>query len=332
MKILFINSAKEWGGNEKWCVAAASGLAARGHDVWFGIRSKKISDRILSEKVKKVKFPFVNNADILSAIGVWLFCRKCGIEILVPSKQREYFLAGAAGKMLVGTKVVFRFGIDRPLHTARNRVSFCWFADAVLVNSRAVIHALAQTRRFDTDKCRLMYNGVALPAPGSPARQEYRAVCGAGNDDILIVCIGRISRQKRFDLALHAFSLLAEKTDAARLAIIGGGDELNSLQALAQNHQHASRISITGFVENVSFWLQASDIFWLTSESEGMANAMLEAMAHAKPVVAFDIAGVSDIIVNDENGVVVPFGDCEAIAQKSVELMQDSSRCTGLAR
>ncbi len=103
MNILIINSAKEWGGTEKWALYAAYGLADLGHKVYFGCRGEIFQKRAFQQNVEFITFPFSNNADLLTVYKIRSFLRKKKIDVVMPSKQREYFLAGLAAKFFTPT-------------------------------------------------------------------------------------------------------------------------------------------------------------------------------------------------------------------------------------
>jgi glycosyltransferase involved in cell wall biosynthesis len=322
MNILIINSAKEWGGTEKWAASTALGLAARGHTVYFGCRGGLYDKRFSNRNVTIVKFPFANNLDIVSIIRLQRFMRKRHIDVVMPSKQREYLLAGIAAKMGRRTKVVGMFGIDRPIHNLRTWFVFCKLFDAVFVVARKIIDVLSSTKGFDTNKCRVVYVGVDPIKLSGEIRKSRRKSLGLYDNDVCIMAIGRLSPQKGFDYAIDAFARFARKYAHVKLVIVGGGDATVYRQQ-ADKGGVADRVFFTGFREDVPELIQAADIYWLTSRSEGVPNTMLEAMAAKVPVVAFDIAGVAEVLRNNTNGMMVPFKDLGGIIDATVKLIED---------
>lgn len=321
MKILFLNSAREWGGNEKWTIEAACGLAQRGHEVFLGCRSRVFEEKAWCEKLRFVKIPFSNNLDLYTLLKIRSFIRKNGIEILVPTKQREYFLGGLAAAGIPSVKVAARLGIERPVRNFRNKTAFCSLFDSVIVNSQKIIETLGQTPSFDTSKCALVYNGVKIPELSVRIREEYRSLLGITGENRLIIGIGRLSPQKGFDLALKAFADLHKKFPAARLALIGAGSSEQEYRALAGVMGIKDHVIFTGHRDDVSGFIQAADLFWLTSRNEGMANVMLEAMAHKKAVVAFNVSGVDELVKDGENGFVVEPEDLTSLVDRSETLL-----------
>jgi glycosyltransferase involved in cell wall biosynthesis len=322
MNILIINSAKEWGGTEKWALYTAAGLRELGHTVYFGCRGDLFQKQPLADKITFVKFPFANNIDIVSIIRLHSFMRKKRIDVCMPSKQREYFLAGIAAKLTLRTKIAGMFAIDRPIHNLRNWIVFCKFFDIVFVNAKKIITVLAPTKAFDTGKCKVIYFGVEPIERSEQVRNHYRRTLGILDHELCIIGIGRLAPQKGFDYAIKALSLLVKEHPDTKLLIVGGGDPL-PYQQLATEQGLADKVIFSGFRTDVHELLQAADIYWLTSRSEGIPCTMQEAMAAKIPVVAFDIAGVGEMLFNEENGFLVPFEDITGLVATTSRIIHD---------
>lgn len=323
MNLLIINSAKEWGGTEKWALYTAHGLAAMGHTVFFGCRGEMFQERALNKNVVFVKFPLVNNADVSSVLKIKAFIKKNKIDIVLPTKQREYFLAGIAAK-LTKAKVAGLYGIDRPIHNLRNWIVFCKLFDIVFVNAKKIIEVLSHTKDFDTSKCRLVYVGVEPISLSDTIRKRARQSLGIADHEICLMGIGRIASQKGFDYAIKALALLVKKHPNVKLVLVGYGD-IDHYRQLAVESGVEDKVIFTGFRDDIHELVQAMDIFWLPSRSEGIPNTMLEAMSAGKPVVAFEIAGVAEIIKNGENGYIVPFEDVEQFYATTATLIENPS-------
>lgn len=329
MNILIINSAREWGGTEKWALYTAYGLAARGHKVFFGCRGDLFQKRAMNDRVNFVVFPFVNNVDIGSILKIRNFLKHEKIDVVIPSKQREYFLAGLAAKM-VKVKVAGLYGIDRPIHNFRNWIVFCKLFDIVFVNARRIVDVLGQTKSFDTRKCKLVYVGVEPITLSDSTRQSARKALGIKDNEICLMGIGRVAPQKGFDYGIRALAQIVEKNHNVKFVIVGDGD-INGHRKLASDYGVNDHVIFTGFREDIHSLVQAIDIFWLPSRSEGIPNTMLEAMAAKKPVVVFDIAGVAEVVKNNVNGIVVPFEDIAGFKTATQKLIDDVKERNRLA-
>lgn len=126
--------------------------------------------------------------------------------------------------------------------------------------------------------------------------EEAKRKLGWGDERKTLVSIGRLAKEKNFDLLLKAFAKLQH--DDLRLVIIGGGDEKKHLQSLAKELGVAERVEFPGVVpfDEVPLYLAASDLFVFASVTETQGLVTLEAMASGLPVVAVDASGTRDAV------------------------------------
>lgn len=330
MNVLFINSAKEWGGNEKWSLYAAHGLAKRGAKVFFGCRNTMFEERSWDKNVSFVKFDLVNQFDIKTIVQIARFCKENKIDIVIPTKQREYFLAGLALFTNKKIKVVARLGIDRPIHNLRNKIVFLYLLDAVIVNSKKICQTLSHTKGFDQNLCRIVYNGVEFPVLSKSEGISFREKIGCRPNEKLIAVVGRLASQKGIDMALCAFAALKEKTPHIRLIVCGDGPSEDEYRKLALTLDIQEKVHFLGFQKDLNPIYQATDIYWLTSRSEGMANSLLEAMSYGKTCIAFDVAGVSELMTDAVDGLIVPFGEMNELANKTYDVIIDRKKFEAL--
>jgi glycosyltransferase involved in cell wall biosynthesis len=141
-------------------------------------------------------------------------------------------------------------------------------------------------------------------------REEIRGALGIGDNDFVLGAVGRLEPEKRFDLLLTIAARLSMKP---RVLIVGEGSSRAAIEAQAQGLGIATRVSLTGLRSDVLDLLHAFDVYVQTSDTEGVPNAVLEAMATEVPVVATDVGGTSEVVTDDVHGLLVPRGDVAAL-------------------
>jgi glycosyltransferase involved in cell wall biosynthesis len=165
----------------------------------------------------------------------------------------------------------------------------------------------------------------------NPLRPIQPAINPAAKHEL--VAVGRLNRQKGFDLLIRAFARIAADRPSWRLTIWGEGDERALLQALVRDLGLEERIRLPGVTREHGAWVEGAGLFVLSSRYEGLPNVLLEAMAAGLPVVAFDCPhGPAEIITAGENGLLVPPEDVEALAASLAKLMADENERRRLAR
>lgn len=162
------------------------------------------------------------------------------------------------------------------------------------------------------DKVTLVANGVNAKLFRPMARAEARRELGVDPDVRLVVCVGRVTREKgALDLA-DAFVQVVAGDPSARLAIVGDGPALDDVKArVGKAGVFPGAVSL----ERVPAWLAAADVVTLPSWMEGTPNAVLEALASGRRVVATAVGGVPDVLTSDTLGALVPPRDPPALAR-----------------
>ena len=168
-------------------------------------------------------------------------------------------------------------------------------------------------------KTMVMPNPIVIETENEPGDMDYEVP-----SEHLIVAMGRLSREKCFDLLIRAYSSFAAEYSDWNLMILGEGPERDSLEALLDELGLGDRVKLPGTIRYPHVMLERADMFVLSSELEGFPMALCEAMACGLPVIATEYhAAVSDIIEDGQNGILVPTGDSEALAAKMIHLIDD---------
>jgi glycosyltransferase involved in cell wall biosynthesis len=157
-------------------------------------------------------------------------------------------------------------------------------------------------------------------------RCDLEALSGVVLDNVrhpFVLAIGRLDRQKGLDLLLEAFSRSGLTGAGWSLVILGRGRELAALKQQAAVLGIANAVTFAGFVE-VGPWLAQADLFVLSSRFEGFPNALMEAMQMQRACISFDCpSGPSDLIENEQNGLLVPPQDVGALSEALKRLAAD---------
>jgi glycosyltransferase involved in cell wall biosynthesis len=182
---------------------------------------------------------------------------------------------------------------------------------------------VAPRERFQVMPLGLDLDRFAEPAPG--LREETRRELGVGEDEVLLVFVGRFAPIKRLDLLLDAFAQAGGGAPRPRLAIVGDGEERSSLEGRATELGVADRVSFLGYRRELRPFFAAADLAVLSSDNEGTPVSLIEAAAAGLPAVATDVGGVSEVVTAD-TGTLVPPGDAEALARAMATMAADPER------
>ena len=190
----------------------------------------------------------------------------------------------------------------------------------------------AQTIRADglnPEKVVTIPNGIEIDriAAAQPA-PDLRAKLGLNERGPLIVSVGHIRRVKGFDVLLHAAREVCKVNPAATFLIVGSVQEPDCDRELRQLQRRLGlerNVRFLGKMDNEDVWplLKICDVFCQPSRSEGMSNALLEAMACGLPCVATGVGGTPEVLEEDRTGFIVPSEDYPATAARILQLLAD---------
>ncbi len=171
-------------------------------------------------------------------------------------------------------------------------------------------------------------DGVEFPAelPDPELRSRVRNQWRAGEGDFLVGHVGAFTREKGQDVAIEAALLLRDKLPEARLLLAGEGPERSSPQIRKKVEAAQGRVRLLGYLEDLSEFLAALDLFVMPSRAEGLGSSALAAMAHGLPVVASHVGGLPEIIEDGKTGWLVPPDSPEALAEALVAAASDRAR------
>jgi sugar transferase (PEP-CTERM/EpsH1 system associated) len=235
-----------------------------------------------------------------------------------------------------GRDIFESHGGNRKYNLVRRAVSP--FVHRYISVSKDIDGWLQTTVGIPPRKCVQIYNGVDAerfhPADGGP--REFPKPDFAGPEHIVIGTVGRLETIKNQIGLVRAFnSLVAAVPDGRqrlRLVLIGDGSRRGDLEAELDHAGTAGIAWITGDRDDVPDLLRQIDIFVLPSINEGISNTILEAMASGLPVVATDVGGNPELVVDTITGRLVPADDDVALCQclrdyvESVDMRQAHGR------
>ena len=210
-----------------------------------------------------------------------------------------------------------------------------WLAHRVVANSDAVRRQLL-TEGVPDRKIVVIHNGieserVTTGVERSDALAELNLPQAGERQVVTIVANFRLP-VKGHATFLRAAQRVHEEMPETLFVLAGEGDLLPEMRELAERLGLKDRVVFTGRCDRLAELLVISDVCVLSSTSEGFSNAILEHMAAGRPVVATDVGGAREAIVEGETGYLVPPGDHVAMASRIVTLLRDPGTATTMGQ
>jgi glycosyltransferase involved in cell wall biosynthesis len=226
------------------------------------------------------------------------------------------------------------FARDVPLVTTKHNPdpfrtirSFRFVERATLRRYSAVIAISDALRDFVTSTLGVPAVTVryGLPAEAEPEERGTRKV-------EQLVAVGRLEKQKGFDIAIAAMRLIVDEAPGVRLAIAGAGSLRDELDAQIERLGLGGSVTLLGRYGDVDGLLRDSDAFVHTARWEGFGLVLLEAMRAGLPVVATRVGAIPEVVQDGVTGTLVPPDDPRCLADAVLELVRNPSRARELGR
>ena len=313
-----------FGGAERYQVQLLARLQERGHRVVFLCRDEGIAERARSVGVTAKVAHLGGHLSLHHAARFATQLRRHRPDGLLLGTFKKSWLGGLGAHLAGVPRVVARIGLDTDLpgRSAFYRFAFRRWIDRVVVNAHELVGpVLASLAELDPERVLVIHNGAQAPEPARPPGALRREL-GIPPDAPVVGAVARLVPQKRLDLLLRALARL----DGVRCVLAGGGPHEGELKRVADELGLAGRVAFVGHRENVGDVLGALDLLVITSRTEGMSNAMLEALAAGLPVVSTPVSGAREALEPLPDGrrpgvVVEPIE--EAVASSLAALLAD---------
>lgn len=209
---------------------------------------------------------------------------------------------------------LFKMPIDAYLRKFHNRTR------ATMVPTFAMVQEL-QARGYQN--VTLLSRGVATDQFNPAHRSNsLRAQWGATQDDLVVLLVGRLAKEKNVNLVVSAYRAIQARVPRAKLVFVGDGPLRKALEDACPDALFAG----TRKGHELAAYYACADLFLFASMTETFGNVVPEAMASGLAVVSYEHAAAKELIVNGDNGVLVPMGDDLAFVNASVQLAADPQR------
>ncbi|MCX7765529.1 MAG: glycosyltransferase [Candidatus Sumerlaeia bacterium] len=200
----------------------------------------------------------------------------------------------------------------------------CRWRTGIIAVSSAVKQEIIQRLRIPAEKCFVIYNGIEIEqfqqAQPSP---ELRYSLGIKEDDFVIIMVARLVEQKNHRLVIEAAPEIIQNVPRAKFLFVGDGKLRAELEALVQKKGLESRFIFAGQRDDVPHLLKLAAVAVLPSFKEGFSNTVIEAMAAGLPVIATNVGGNQEAILDGETGFIISPTDKIGLARVIIRLAQD---------
>jgi len=225
---------------------------------------------------------------------------------------------------------VFTVRDPNVLREKSRKYHFRWVKQLLLC-SKAMEGEITRQRLVGPDRVRTIYAGIDVEAFRRTVRADgagaVRREFGIPADAPLVGVVANLSPIKGYEDLIAALALLSHKVEGLHCICVGGSDPAyrGTLEGLVESHGLGRCLVFAGYQQVVLPFYEAMDVLVLPSRSEAFPLVLLEAMALATPIVATDVGGIREAVVDGVTGLLVPSRDPRRLADALLRLLEDQS-------
>jgi glycosyltransferase involved in cell wall biosynthesis len=333
LRIAHVLSSFGMGGQERVALALAGAQVDLGHDVaaisLAPLPHGPIAGELRARGVKVYSVPKGAAFDARAVVRLAELVRETDVDVVHTHNPQPLAYGAPAGRLARSAVVHTKHGVnpDGGRRLWLRRIGG-HLAHAYVAVSEATSEVARRNHECPASRLRVIPNGIDLAAycPDHTARLAVRAELDVPADAILVGTVGRVSVEKDHALLVRAIGpLLGPRL---RLVIVGDGPAMPEVREAAADR--APWVILAGMRADVPRVLSSLDVFVLSSRSEGLPLALVEAMASGLPVVATGVGGVAEVLDGGRAGLLVPPRDEHALRARVSELIGDHCAATEL--
>lgn len=265
--------------------------------------------------------------------------KKHDINLIHAAGMKGILLGRAAGR-ICGRKFIMHLhdtSVPGPTFRCLHRVMAGW-TDRCLAISKAVGELARKEFGLRPEQVRVLYNGIDLDKVANPsagARERIRREFAIPENTPVVGVVGRLSPEKGQEVLLRGWPLLLKTHPQAVLLLAGEGPTRRTCENIAAELGVAHAVRFCGHRGDIPDILAAVDVLAIPSLKEGLSFSAIEAMAAGRPVAAFRVGGLPELISHEQTGLLVSEQDVEGLVDQVRRLLDDQSlaaRIVAIAR
>jgi glycosyltransferase involved in cell wall biosynthesis len=338
-KLLFIIDNLQFGGGERVFAQIINGLPPEKYEIFLASKpSDEFYQAIHNNRVRFFPINFSKRINLPLIPKLSKIIKENKIEIVHGQGARAEFYARLANRLAGSAKYIstiampvdgFDVGSLRKKSYRLFDSQSERFVDRFLVVSDMLKNMMINGHGIRPENVVRIYNGIELDhySPINKDSQRNKIIDESGLDQntILIGAIGRLVWQKGFEYLIESIPLTVKDLPNLRILLIGDGPLRERLGALAERLDVTSNVIFAGFRSDIKEILSSIDILVIPSLLEGFPVITLEGMAMAKPIIATNIDGIKEQIIDGKSGILIPPRDPNAIANAIIKLTNNKN-------
>ena len=262
---------------------------------------------------------------VLATLKVYKALRKLKPDIIHCHNLQAHFFGSICAILMPKTQVVLtKHGQHIPSTGFTSVLNKLTLQNSKIIGVSAdITHAMQKWITKNSHPIEYIANGISLvPYQNQKLKEEAKKALGIEQNSFCIGIVARLSEPKDHLLLIDAIAFLSQTYPNIKLVIAGDGPLRKKIEAYIADNQYQHLITMLGERKDIANILNALDIFSLTSSSEGIPMTILEAMAASLPVIATDVGGIPQVVIDEETGFLVENKDKNGLVKAIKQLFE----------
>ena len=325
MSLFQVDAGKEWRGGQRQSFLLAKEIQKKGYPLEFVVQPESpLFERVQEANIPVTPIKIHNEFDLTAALRLARVMRKKKSVLVHFHDSRSLAIGSYAASL---ARIPLRI-ISRRVDFALNKNPFSQrkykkSVDSIIAVSLGVKKVLI-TSGIDSRVIDVVPDGIDLLPPEDIKKSDYlRKEFSFAPDDYLVGIVAHLADHKGHKYLVEATKILKDKAPKIKIIIVGEGPLLMELTRQAKEIHVDDMVFFLGFREDVPKILASLDLFVLSSFLEGMGSSIMDAMAHKLPVVATNVGGIPEVVIDGKTGLLVPSRRPDALAEAILKLYRD---------
>ncbi len=323
--VIHIDSEMTWRGGQQQAVYLFEAMHSRAEKtVFFTKRNSELAKYLKNKNLPCYELAMKGEFDIFSAYHIYKFAKSNGFNILHCHSSHSLSIGLLASLFSNDLKVIATRRVD--FHINKNLFSKIKYQHkniAKIVCISDAINNILLNDGIDENRLKVIKSGIDLSKFNNSRADEIRKSLDIPEKKIAIGTIAAFEGHKDYDNFIDAAKIVVEYEPYVIFIAVGDGSLFDLMKEKVVKYGIEDNVHFVGYKKNVGDYLKCFDIFVLSSKKEGLGTSILDAMSVGLPIVATNVGGIPEAVINGENGIIVERKTPELLAKAIIKLLKE---------
>lgn len=328
LKVLHLSSERTWRGGEQQMAYLIDNLISAGVKVAVLARRNSAFEKWCVERNVEVHSAgYRVGPDLGTALQLKRLANNFRADLVHVHSGKAHTIAWVAASLGMKVPVVVHRRVDFPLSSSAVKLAkYNHPCVKKIICVSGAIAALVRAKVARPERVERVYSGIDFSRfDGLPAVSNFRKEHGIPAGALLVGNVSALAPHKDYATWIRTAKRVIDSREDVYFVAVGEGELTEEVKTAAVKAGIEKRVVFTGFRKDVPDLLPQFDLFLITSETEGLGTGIIDAMYCRLPVVATRAGGIPELVAPEETGFLCPVGDDASLAEKVLQLLNDST-------